>query len=106
MAMIKLAATHPARAHKGNSKYEIRTAPTTLGTNARKLHEEGTLDVPFRSTENVATLTRYAANVAHAQPAIPYLGIRYKSRPMFTNAENVAAMSEIYVAEIALARAA
>ena len=73
--MRTLDTIQPTNAQIGNS-YETITAPTRLGTKARNVHEYGIPDSRRSSIAKMVTLAAYAANVAHAQPTIPYRGIR------------------------------
>jgi len=93
--MIPLTATHPISAQTGASSSVSKITLTTLGTNARNVHEIGILAERFNNRAKVTTLAVNAISVAIAQPIIPYFGMRMKFAPTFTAVDAIAATSEI-----------
>jgi hypothetical protein len=72
---------------------------------ARNVHDTGICAVLFNSIANTTALVKNASNVAHAQPAIPYLGIRKIFPKILTVAEIIVAIIGIHVVDAAFDRA-
>lgn len=79
--------------------------PIILGMMAKYVHEIGILADFRKRNANVIKLIPNESRVAHAEPAIPYRGISTKLAPMFVTADNIAAIIDIYVVDVAFDRA-
>lgn len=95
-----------SNAINGAAKNAYTITPATLGKIAAAAHETGIFSTRRSKMPNVTTLIIYVPNVAHAQPASPYRGIKTTLPTIFTIAANTAANIEIYVVDVAFDNAA
>lgn len=106
IATIPLTAMHAISAQTGASRRVNNNILTTVGMNAKQVHEMGILAARLNNAAKVRTLAVNAKRVATAQPIIPYRGMRMRFAATLTDEEATAASSPIYVAETVCVSAA